>query len=480
MSDDWDDIPYGDEPPAPDGYMERPRDLEAERTVAASLMERPDLIDELDGVLDPVDFSDHRYAQVWYAVDELRQEAPGDRLPPHAVSARLRKHRAEGRFTGVFFDHGALQSLYNEAMPASADWYARRVAQMAAASRLVDLGIRAQQAGMSAAFDPDSDLATIQAALDGVFRSDDGGTASMVGDLVDGTLERAVTPQDTGDRVPTGFVDLNSLTGGGFRPGRMIVVGARPGVGKTLFGVGVARATAIHAGQPALFHTLEMGREEISDLVVAAEANVAHHHITAGNCDAADVRKMANARKEIAAAPLRIDEATALSIPALRNSIRTLTRTMGVRLVVVDYLQLMQAPKAESRQVAVAAMSRQLKLIAKEFGIVLIVLAQLNRASMQRTDKIPQASDLRESGAIEQDADMVLLLHRPDMYEPDGPRAGEVDLIVDKHRGGPRTVITVAAQPHYSRFIDMAWTPHKVIDTGGGTGITTHEGLEAA
>ncbi|MGW7350905.1 replicative DNA helicase [Streptomyces sp. NPDC054784] len=445
----------------------RPRDVEAERTVAASLMERPELVDELDGVMDPVDFSDHRNAQVWYAVDELRAEIAADRIPPHAVAARLAKHRAEGRIVSASYGELDLLTLYGEAMPGSADYYARRVASKAAASRLVDLGLRAQQAGMSAAFDPDSDLATIQAALDGVFRGEGTSTASMAGDLVDDTMERAVTPQSTGDRVPTGFVDLDDCTGGGFRPGRMIVVGARPGVGKTLFGVGVARAAAIRGGLPTLFHTLEMGREEISDLIVAAESTVPHHNITTGMAGPGDAQKMAAARERIASAPLLIDEATALSIPALRNSIRTLVRTMGVRLVVVDYLQLMQAPKAESRQVAVAAMSRQLKLIAKEFGIVLIVLAQLNRASTQRTDKTPQAADLRESGAIEQDADMVILLHRPDMYEPESERAGEVDLIVDKHRGGHRARITAAAQPHYSRFVDMA-ADHTWAPAGGG------------
>jgi len=145
-------------------------------------------------------------------------------------------------------------------------------------------------------------------------------------------------------------------------------------------------------------------------------------------------------------------------MPTLRARVRNLVRTEGLRLVVVDYLQLMQAPRAESRQVAVSEMSRQLKLLAKEFQITVVVLAQLNRGPEQRTEKRPMVSDLRESGAIEQDADIVILLHREDAYEKESPRAGEADLIIGKHRGGPTGTITTAFQGHYARFVDMAQT----------------------
>lgn len=460
MSDMW-ATPLDDQADG-DARFSRPRDLEAERVVAASLMDQPSLIDSLAGAFDPVDFSDPRFASVWYAIEELRNEIPDDRIPPHAVATRLAKWRAEGRITDVPLDAGELQMLYNEAMPASAAWYAERVTEKAVASRLVDLGITAQAAGMSAAFDQVTDLASVQTALDRVLRDQNNGRTRRVGDIIDDALERAVTPQDTSDRVPTGFVDLDSVTGGGLRPGRLVVVAARPGVGKTVFGVGLARAAAIHNGLPVLFNTLEMGEEEISDLLLASEGTVPHHHITSGTCEGAEVEKLARAHAKIKPAPLFIRDYSSLSIPELRNEIRTLVRTEGLRMVVVDYLQLMQAPKAENRQVAVAAMSRQLKLMAREFGIVVVVLAQLNRASLQRTDKTPMISDLRESGAIEQDADMVILLHRPDMYEPESSRAGEVDLIVDKHRGGHRCKITAAAQMHYSRFVDMAWSPDSV------------------
>jgi replicative DNA helicase len=165
-----------------------------------------------------------------------------------------------------------------------------------------------------------------------------------------------------------------------------------------------------------------------------------------------------NLTDKILAAPLHIDENPDLTLPRLRAQVRHLTRTAGLRLVIVDYLQLMTAPKAENRQGEVAKLSRGLKLLAKEFGITLIILAQLNRGPEHRQDKRPTKSDLRESGAIEQDADIVLLLHRDDAYDRESPRAGEIDLIVDKHRGGNPAVITAAAQLHYSRVVDMNQT----------------------
>jgi replicative DNA helicase len=245
---------------------------------------------------------------------------------------------------------------------------------------------------------------------------------------------------------------------GGFAPGQLVVIGARPAMGKTTVGLGFARAAAIDNGIPTLFESLEMSAHELGRSIISAEGRVALHHIKQGIVDDGGVQRMARAAARIAPAPLYINDGANLSMPMLRARVRNLVRTAGLRLVVVDYLQLMQAPKAESRQVAVSEMSRQLKLLAKEFQITVVVLAQLNRGPEQRQEKLPQVSDLRESGAIEQDADIVILLHRADAYEKESPRAGEADFIVGKHRGGPTATITTAFQGHYARFVDMAQT----------------------
>lgn len=444
------------QPDDPAGQFARPCDLDAERILAASAMARPGLIDELAEDFDPSDFGTQHLAWVWHAVEELCPSIAAGPVPWHQVDRQLRKWRADGYLPIVPPDAVRLAELYDHAQPASAAYYAARVTHTAAAARLVDLGIRAQQQGMSPNFDPDADVAATQADLDAVVRGSATTAPTLIARTVDAAIERAVTPPSREERIPTGLTDLDTLMGGGFAPGRLIIVGARPGVGKTTLGQGLARAAAIANGIPTLFNTLEMSNDEITNGVLSAEARVGYHHINHGTTDNHGVRRLIVARERIVAAPLYIDDSTIVSLPSLRGQIRHLVRTAGLRLVVVDYLQLMQAPRAESRQVAVAALSRGLKLMAKEFGITIVVLSQLNRASEQRSDKKPTIADLRESGAVEQDADMVILIHRPDMHEPESPRAGEVDLIIDKHRGGARTTITAAAQMHYAQFADMA------------------------
>jgi replicative DNA helicase len=160
---------------------------------------------------------------------------------------------------------------------------------------------------------------------------------------------------------------------------------------------------------------------------------------------------------EVADAPLFIDDSPNMSLMEIRAKCRRLKQRHDLKLVIIDYLQLMSTPgRVESRQQEVAAMSRSLKLLAKELDVPVVALSQLNRGPEQRQDKKPMLSDLRESGSIEQDADVVILLHREDAYERESPRAGEADLIVAKHRNGPTATVTVAFQGHYSRFVDMA------------------------
>jgi replicative DNA helicase len=170
-----------------------------------------------------------------------------------------------------------------------------------------------------------------------------------------------------------------------------------------------------------------------------------------------DWGRLAKRMSEVADAPLFIDDSPNMSMMEIRAKCRRLKQRHDLRLVIVDYLQLMSSPKrVENRQQEVSELSRSLKLLAKELNVPVVALSQLNRGPEQRTDKRPMLSDLRESGSIEQDSDMVILLHREDAYERESPRAGEADFIVAKHRNGPTTTVTVAFQGHYSRFVDMA------------------------
>ncbi|MER5639533.1 replicative DNA helicase [Kitasatospora sp. NPDC002227] len=219
-----------------------------------------------------------------------------------------------------------------------------------------------------------------------------------------------------------------------------------------------SRACSITNGLPSVIFSLEMGRNEIAMRLLSAEARVALHHMRSGQMTDDDWTRVARRMPDVTAAPLYIDDSPNLSMMEIRAKCRRLKQRADLKLVVIDYLQLMQSGgsrRAENRQQEVSDMSRNLKLLAKELEVPVIALSQLNRGPEQRTDKKPMVSDLRESGSIEQDADMVILLHREDAYEKESPRAGEADLIVAKHRNGPTATITVAFQGHYSRFVDM-------------------------
>jgi len=222
-------------------------------------------------------------------------------------------------------------------------------------------------------------------------------------------------------------------------------------------GLDVARSCSIKHGMTSAIFSLEMSRSEITMRLLAAEAKVPMHHMRGGNMSDDDWTRLARRMGEVAKAPLFIDDSPNMNLMEIRAKARRLRQRHDLRLVVVDYLQLMTSPKrVESRQQEVSELSRGLKLLAKELEVPVIAVSQLNRGAEQRTDKKPQLSDLRESGAIEQDSDVVILLHREDAYEKESARAGEADLIVAKHRNGPTQNVTVAFQGHYSRFVDMS------------------------
>lgn len=222
-------------------------------------------------------------------------------------------------------------------------------------------------------------------------------------------------------------------------------------------GLDFARSAAIRHGMTTVVFSLEMSRNEITMRLLSAEAKVALHAMRSGTMTDDDWAKLARRMGEVAEAPLFIDDSPNMSMMEIRAKCRRLKQRNDLRFVIIDYLQLMSSPKkTESRQNEVSEISRSIKLLAKELEVPVIAISQLNRGPEQRTDKRPMVSDLRESGSIEQDADMVILLHREDAYERESPRAGEADLIVAKHRNGPTATVTVAFQGHYSRFVDMA------------------------
>ncbi len=250
-----------------------------------------------------------------------------------------------------------------------------------------------------------------------------------LGEVIDETLNQIEATQNRGGQVtgvPTGFAEFDELTQG-LHGGQMIIfAGGRPAMGKTTLGMDVLRSAAIHNGKAAVIFSLEMDKTEITMRLLAAEAQVPMNRMRDGSMDDRDWQAMARAMSRIADAPLFMDDSANMSLMEIRAKCRRLKQKHDLKLVVIDYLQLMSSgKKVESRQQEVSEFSRALKLLAKEIEVPVIAISQLNRGSEQRTDKTPMMSDLRESGSIEQDADLIVLIHREDYYEKESARAGE-------------------------------------------------------
>ncbi|MCZ4098010.1 replicative DNA helicase [Streptomyces sp. H39-C1] len=286
-------------------------------------------------------------------------------------------------------------------------------------------------------------------------------TAHPLSEILEGALDEieAVGSRQHGgpSGIPTGFTDLDLLTGGLY-PGQLIVIAGRPAMGTSTLGLDFLRAAAIGENRPAALFSIEARRLDITQRLLAAESRVALHHMRGGTMTDEDWARLARRMPDISAAPLFIQDDPYSSFTELRAHCRRLHHQHGLELIAVDDLQLLNygTRPLGSRYEEVSEISRCLKRLAKELDIPVVAISTLNRGPEQRIDKKPLVSDLRDSGALEDNADLVILIHRDDAYEKDSPRAGEADLIVAKHRYGPTATITVAFQGHYGRFVDMA------------------------
>jgi replicative DNA helicase len=256
--------------------------------------------------------------------------------------------------------------------------------------------------------------------------------------------------------VRSGFRDLDEVLLG-WQPSNLIVVAARPGQGKTAFALGTATHAALHERRPVVFFSLEMGYLELTQRILAAVAGVDSRLLRTGRIPETDWAKISTAVGLLADAPLFIDDNPHLTVMDMRAKCRRLQAQHGdLALVVVDYLQLMSTGrKAESRQVEVSELSRGLKVLARDLDVPVLALSQLNRSLEYRADKRPMLADLRESGALEQDSDVVAFIYRDDTYHPDSPDKGVAEVIVAKHRNGPTARIRLAFREHLTQFADM-------------------------
>ena len=436
------------------GSRTMPHDDVAEQSVLGGMLLSKDAIADVVESLRASDFYKPAHETIYEAILSLYGHgSPADAI---TVADELKKRGELTRVGGASYIHTLIASVPTAA---NAQYYAEIVKEHAIMRRLIEAGTKIAQLGYANETEVDTLVdqaqAEIYAVTDGNAKEDYVSFSEALEETINEIDANSNRP-DGVYGVPTDFIEFDELTGG-LHGGQMIVIAARPGVGKSTLALDIARSAAIHHQMTTVFFSLEMSRTELAMRILSAEGKISMGRLKKGDLDTEGWTNLATLQGRIDSASLFIDDSPNMTLMEIRAKCRRLKQRNDLKLVVLDYLQLMSSgKKVESRQQEVSEFSRSLKLLAKELDVPVIALSQLNRGSEQRTDKRPMVSDLRESGSIEQDADMVILLHREDMYNPDSERVGEADMIIAKHRGGPTRTIPLAFSGKYSRFNNMA------------------------
>jgi len=430
-----------------------PHSLEAEESLLGAMLLSRDAIAAALESCSAADFYRPAHARIFEAVTALYGRGePADAV---TVAEHLRR-------TGTLEDAGGpalLVSLQaNTPAVSSASRYARIVEEHALLRRLIGVSQEIAEIGYSL---PDDVAEAVDRAETLVFEVAQRRTTDSIESLQEllskslDRLEELAGRTESVTGVPSGFDDLDELLAG-LQPSNLVVVGARPSMGKTAFALGVAAHAALR-GEPVLFFSLEMSHLEIAQRVLSAEARVDAARMRNGRLTDSDFNKISHAIGRLSNAPLFVDDNPNLTVMDIRAKARRMKSRTGLGLVVVDYLQLMSGRQAaENRQVEISEISRGLKILARELQIPVMALSQLSRNLESRTDKRPMLADLRESGAIEQDADVVMFIYRDEVYNPESAERGAAEVIVAKHRNGPTGVVQLAFVGTYARFASMA------------------------
>jgi replicative DNA helicase len=433
-----------------------PHNLAAEEALlGAMLLSRDAIAASTEVGLTADDFYKPAHGHVYAAVCGLYSR--GEPVDPVTVAEVLRRQELLDAIGGT-----AILVTLQAGTPAttSAARYARIVEEHALLRRLIGV---AGEIAESAYGVPDDVTQAIDRAESMVYEvAQRRVTDSMVviGSLLDDNLNRLEALYERGEAVtgiPTGYTDLDGILAG-LQPSNLVVVGARPAMGKTAFALGLATHAGVEARKPVLVFSLEMSQLEVSQRLLCAEARVDSSRVRTGRLTEADWGKISHAVGRLADAPIYIDDNANVTVMDIRAKARRMRSQLGeLGLIVIDYIQLMSGrSSAENRQVEVSEISRNLKILARELDTPVVALAQLNRQLEQRADKRPMLSDLRESGSLEQDADVVLFLYRDEVYNAESQDRGTAEVLVSKHRNGPVGKVRLAWLDHYTKFANMA------------------------
>ena len=439
----------------PAGARLLPHNVEAEESLIGAMLLSREAIASAAEICSSADFYRPAHGHIFEAIMSLY--AHGEPADPVTVADELRRAGLLDMIGGS----GALVTLQaGTPTTTNAQHYARIVEEHALLRKLIAVAGDIAEMGYGLPDDIEAAIDRAEAMMFDVAQRRTTDTLAPLRDLLGLNLDRLEMLYERGESItgiPSGYLDLDERLNG-LQPNALYIVGARPAMGKSAFALGMAAHAALDQNKPVLFFSLEMSHMELTQRLLCSEAKVDANRMRNGKLLAEDWPKITNAVGRLAEAPIYIDDNPNLTVMEIRGKARRLKAKLGdLGLIVIDYLQLMTGRgNAENRQVEVAEISRGLKILARELEVPVVALSQLSRNLEQRADKRPMLSDLRESGSLEQDADVVMFLYRDEVYNPESPDRGTAEIIVAKHRSGPVGTSRLAFLDHYTKFANMA------------------------
>ncbi|WP_334109330.1 replicative DNA helicase [Thermodesulfitimonas autotrophica] len=430
-----------------------PQNIDAEQAVLGAIFLDPEVIHRVIDLLRPDDFYQEPHRLIYEAM--LALDDAGVPLDIITVTEELKRRGNLDQAGGASYVVALADAVPS---PAHVEHYARLVAEKALLRTLIQAATRIRDMGYEYGSDPRQLLGEAERMIMELAQERGGSTFTSLKQILEEALRHIEEVyQARGEMLglPTGFIDVDRLLSG-LWPQDLIILAARPSMGKTSLALSIALNVA-KRGIPVGFFSLEMSKEQLVQRLLTAEAKVDYRRVRTADLEEEDWQKLVDAAARIAQAAIFIDDTPGLSVREMRARARRLQAEHGLGLLVIDYLQLMQSHRrVENRQQEIADISRSLKGLAKELNIPVLALSQLSRAVEQRQDKRPVMSDLRESGALEQDADVIMFIYREEYYRPETEKKGIAEVIVAKQRNGPVGMVELAFLREFTCFVNLA------------------------
>ena len=432
-----------------------PNSLEAEQSVVGAMLMDKEAIEIASEIVNPDDFYNRQLGTVFETMVELNRE--GSAVDFVTLQNRLREKNVPPQVSSAEFI-GELVS----AVPTSANvkYYAQIVADKSTLRKLIRVSEETINTCYSNSENMEGILNDVEKSVFQITQKRNTGEFVSIDQVVMNALnriEQASKMKGNVTGLSTGFLDLDYSTAG-FQPSDLILIAARPSMGKTAFVLNIAEHMAFHDNKCVAIFSLEMSKEQLVNRLLAMESHVDSQHIRTGNMSDMDWENLIESADVVGSSKLIIDDTPSISIQELRSKCRKYKMDHGLNIIMIDYLQLMTGGSgrgSESRQQEISDISRSLKALARELNVPVVALSQLSRAVEQRPDHRPMLSDLRESGAIEQDADMVMFIYRDDYYNKDTEKKGVADIIIAKQRNGPIGTVDLLWLPEFTKFANL-------------------------